>query len=545
MITGDKRNLEIASFVVYRVADPIRFLRGSGSLDQAEARLNERVSAALSDAIGRRDLAALATTDRAKWALDDLTREAAAAVAPAARGELGIEVLDLGLRRFNHPLEVRPAVFDLIRSERRQVAARLRAEGEAQYTAITSQADRTRDAILAQADAEAERIRGQAQAESTRILNEAHGRDPKFYELLRTLESYASILDARTTIVLSASSPLLKLLDATARARTRAPRARCRPRRRRPRFRPSSGGPTHEVAGGSRGCRGRSGRPRGVHGLGGGPAGRAGRRAAVRTSGLSPRGDRDSTGACPWVSTGSTVVRTDEVRRLSVGPGDPLEAGGEAYGGEFLAGDLNLVRIRAVVQYRVDDPVAYVVQGEAVEGLLQRFAEAGLSACLARRGIDAVLRAGRQAIAGEVEGSLRQAVREHRIGLSILGVSLTDARPPAEVAEDFVAAQSAENQRDRRGNEARTRAETTLTSSRAESQARLERARSAAHRKLVASRAQAERFLLLVDEVRRSRPLTIQRIYLDAMKSMLDRVRRKVVLPPGDSVDLTVLGVEE
>ena len=87
-----------------------------------------------------------------------------------------------------------------------------RAEGEAQYTAITSQADRTRDAILAQADAEAERIHGQAQAESTRILNEAHGRDPKFYELLRTLESYASILDARTTIVLSASSPLLKLL---------------------------------------------------------------------------------------------------------------------------------------------------------------------------------------------------------------------------------------------------------------------------------------------------------------------------------------------
>jgi membrane protease subunit HflC len=212
VITGDKKNLEIASFVVYRVADPIRFLRGSGSLDQAEARLNERVSAALSDAIGRRDLATLATTDRAKWGLDDLTREAADAVAPAARGELGIEVLDLGLRRFNHPLEVRPAVFDLIRSERRQVAARLRAEGEAQYTATTSQADRTRDAILAQADAEAERIDGQAQAESTRILNEAHGRDPKFYELLRTLESYASILDARTTIVLSASSPLLKLL---------------------------------------------------------------------------------------------------------------------------------------------------------------------------------------------------------------------------------------------------------------------------------------------------------------------------------------------
>jgi membrane protease subunit HflC len=213
VITGDKRNLEVASYLVYRVADPVQFLRGSGSLEQAEARMSERLSAALSDAIGRRELAALATTQPGKWALDELTRDTVTAIAPATRNELGINVLDLGLRRFNHPLEVRPAIFDLIRSERRQVAARLRAEGEAQYTTITSQADRMRDAVLSQAEAEAERIRGQAQAESTRILNEAHSRDPKFYELLRTLESYRSILDPKTTIVLSSSSPLLKLLN--------------------------------------------------------------------------------------------------------------------------------------------------------------------------------------------------------------------------------------------------------------------------------------------------------------------------------------------
>jgi membrane protease subunit HflC len=212
VITGDKRNIEVASYLIYRVADPVRFVRGSGSLEQAEARLSERVAAALSDSIGRRDLAVLATTDPERWSLEDLTREALLAVAPAARSELGIEVVDLGLRRFNHPLEVRPAIFELIRSERRQVAARLRAEGEAQYITITSQADRTRDTILAQADAEAERIRGQAQADSTRILNEAHSRDPRFYELLRTLESYGSILDSRATVVLSSSSPLLKLL---------------------------------------------------------------------------------------------------------------------------------------------------------------------------------------------------------------------------------------------------------------------------------------------------------------------------------------------
>jgi membrane protease subunit HflC len=213
VITGDKRNLEVSSYLVYRIADPVRFVRGSGSIEQAESRLSERVSAALSDAIGRRELAALATTEPGRWAADELTRETLAAIAAAARDELGIELIDLGLRRFNHPLEVRPAIFELIRSERRQVAARLRAEGEAQYTTITSQADRLRDAALAQAEAEAERIRGQAQADATRVLNEAHARDPKFYELLRTLDSFSSIFDSRTTVVLSSSSPLLRLLS--------------------------------------------------------------------------------------------------------------------------------------------------------------------------------------------------------------------------------------------------------------------------------------------------------------------------------------------
>ena len=212
MITGDKHNLDVASYVVWRVSDPERFARGSATGEDAEARLNERVAAALSNAIGRRTLAALASTDAKTWALDALTDEVRQDVAPAAAEELGVAVVDVRLRRFNHPVEVRPAVFDLIRSERKQVAATLRAEGEAQYQTLVSHADRQRDALLAQADAEAERIRGLADAESTRLSNAAHARDPKFYEFVHTLDSYRALLDEKSTIVLSSSSPLLKLL---------------------------------------------------------------------------------------------------------------------------------------------------------------------------------------------------------------------------------------------------------------------------------------------------------------------------------------------
>lgn len=213
VITGDKRNLEVASYVVWRVADPSRFVQAVGSIEAAEARISERVAASLSDAIGRRELAALASTDPTAWALDALTAEVVEAVAPRASQELGVHLIDVKLRRFNYPIEVRPAVFDLIRSERKQVATALRAEGEAQYKILTSQADRQRDAILAEADAEAERIRGQSEAEANGILNEAHARDPKFFEFLRTLETYRALLDDKSTVVLSSDSPLLKLLS--------------------------------------------------------------------------------------------------------------------------------------------------------------------------------------------------------------------------------------------------------------------------------------------------------------------------------------------
>ncbi len=126
--------------------------------------------------------------------------------------EYGLEVVDVRLRRLNYPEEVRSAVFDQIRSERKRVAAATRAEGDSQARTIRSAADLERARTVAEAEADAARVIGDGEAQATRIANDAHAADPAFYQFLKTLETYRAALDTRTTLVLSADSAFLRLL---------------------------------------------------------------------------------------------------------------------------------------------------------------------------------------------------------------------------------------------------------------------------------------------------------------------------------------------
>ena len=99
-----------------------------------------------------------------------------------------------------------------MKSERKKIADRYRSAGMADNQMIRSQADRQYNEILARTKADAERIRGTAEAEAVRILNAAHAQDPEFYTVITTLDAYRKILNEKTTLVLSASSSLLKML---------------------------------------------------------------------------------------------------------------------------------------------------------------------------------------------------------------------------------------------------------------------------------------------------------------------------------------------
>jgi membrane protease subunit HflK len=233
-----------------------------------------------------------------------------------------------------------------------------------------------------------------------------------------------------------------------------------------------------------------------------------------------------------------------EVRQLTIGLAGAGTADSEPSAGEFMTGDLNLLRMQATVQFRVAKPVDYVLRVEQVEPLLSGLAEAALTRALACRSVDGVLRSQRQVIAQDVERDLQKTSEACRLGVTILGVSLTDARPPGEVEADFAMAQSAESQRDRRINEARSYAETTATTAQSQAEKILESARAAATRRTLTASAEAEHFKALLAEAQRSRSLTIRRIYIESLQELLNQVKGKIVLPPGDSVDLTVFGIQ-
>jgi modulator of FtsH protease HflK len=238
----------------------------------------------------------------------------------------------------------------------------------------------------------------------------------------------------------------------------------------------------------------------------------------------------------------ATRLRLIEVRRLEfglVGTPGPLDAPGA---GEYLTGDLNIVRARGVVQYRVTDPIAYLLRSEDRDQLLVRLTEASLARALASRGIDAPLRSGRPEVAREVQVQLSRSSDALGLGIAILGVNLSDARPPSEVEPAFVEAQSAQAERDRRIVEARALAPSMRPAALARAGARTDEANARASRSAEMARAQAGRFLALLAEADRSRPLTVRRLYRDTLLELLPKVRRKVLMTPEEPVDLGLFG---
>jgi membrane protease subunit HflC len=237
MFTSDRKNIVVDTYLCWRISGTelsatndfgnrpaVKFYRGLGTISTAEARLDTRVRAVLSAEMGRLALSdLLSVTDseagpQGESPLANLTERVRKQVQQQAdesesiTERFGIEIVDIGIQRINLPEGNLFAVYERMRKERNQIAQRYRSAGEAEKLVIESQAKRRSAEILAKAGSQAAKIRATGEAAALQIRNTAHARDPEFYAWLRNLESYQKILNSQTTLVLSSTSPFLKLL---------------------------------------------------------------------------------------------------------------------------------------------------------------------------------------------------------------------------------------------------------------------------------------------------------------------------------------------
>jgi modulator of FtsH protease HflC len=212
MLTRDRKNVLVDSFLCWRIADPLRFAQTVRTEAEAEARLLDLSTAALGAALGTEPMEHLINPDPTKVRIREIARRVTAEVALVARASFGIEIVELGLNGFNLPPQNRASVIERMRAERARIATAYRSEGEEEALKIEASATAEREQILAEARAEAEATRGEGEAAALALFADAYARDPEFYRFLRSLEASEAILDENTTIFLPADSKLLEAL---------------------------------------------------------------------------------------------------------------------------------------------------------------------------------------------------------------------------------------------------------------------------------------------------------------------------------------------
>jgi membrane protease subunit HflC len=207
-LTSEKKNVLVDSFVKWRIADVKQYYISVGGDEQrAQLRLAQTVNSSLRDEFGNRTVHDVVSGERDK--IMALMREKANEDAR----KIGVQVLDVRIKRVDLPQEVSESVYRRMEAERKRVANELRSTGAAESEKIRADADRQREIILAEAYREAQRTKGQGDAKAAAIYAEAYQQNPEFYAFYRSLEAYRQGFKTKNDLlVLDPNSEFFKYL---------------------------------------------------------------------------------------------------------------------------------------------------------------------------------------------------------------------------------------------------------------------------------------------------------------------------------------------
>jgi modulator of FtsH protease HflC len=210
-LTHDGKNVLIASYAGWRIADPVKFLERVGTPERAQDSLDGLLRTHRNSILGQYRFRNLINEDPSQLKLDEMERQVLDAVQPPAKERYGIEVLFVGIRQTGLPEAITQAVFDRMRAERQQLADRYRSEGEGEAIRIRAEADSRRDQTLAQAEADAKRLKAEGDAAAAGYY-QVFAKDPELAIFLRKLEVMEETLKEKSTVILSAETEPFDLL---------------------------------------------------------------------------------------------------------------------------------------------------------------------------------------------------------------------------------------------------------------------------------------------------------------------------------------------
>lgn len=208
-LTVEKKFVVVDSFVKWRIADVAQYYRSTrGDINTASRLLGERINAALRDEFGKRTIQEVISGERAEI-MQELARKA-----DQDASDLGIEIVDVRIKKIDFPTEISNRVYERMRTERERVARELRAEGAEAAERIRADADRQKVEISAEAYREAEQIKGEGDGEAARIYAEAFEQDPEFYAFWRSLNAYKEVFgQGGSMMVLDPSSEFFRYFN--------------------------------------------------------------------------------------------------------------------------------------------------------------------------------------------------------------------------------------------------------------------------------------------------------------------------------------------
>ncbi|MGA9395660.1 MAG: protease modulator HflC [Azonexus sp.] len=184
-ITSEKKNVLVDSYIKWRIVDPkLYYISVGGDEARAKTRLNQTVNAGLREEFGKRTVHDVISGER-----DQIMEDMRVKADTDAR-KIGVQIVDVRLKRVELPNEVSEAVYRRMEAERKRVANELRSEGAAEAEKIRADADRQREVIIANAYRDAQKIKGEGDAQATSIYGKAFGQNPEFYSFYRSLEAY-------------------------------------------------------------------------------------------------------------------------------------------------------------------------------------------------------------------------------------------------------------------------------------------------------------------------------------------------------------------